>query len=327
MAVTRPVSAPKTATVTPAPTPKMATNMPVSDHKIAAPMPEPLSRRAIRRKRFASKTAVSAPTPKMATVLPAPVFKRATTVSAPAVERATVLTTPVPQRAVTIPAPVVKIAAIPASQPLPEMAASPISPAPAKPQLLVSSLLDPQITSARVSKSRNLVLSSSVIPRATEEIQHSHKPESPEHLLTAGRFEPGSLTMHDFQARNTSSTALDCDADQFAELLCGTTLVSSPALVTGSACGTTLVSSPALVAGSACGTTLVSSPVLVAGSACSTTLVSSPALVAGAACCTALDLLHVIIRTLIPTFHCTTNSNPRCLRQSGTVKYKTNLNT
>ncbi|KAK2859930.1 hypothetical protein Q7C36_004096 [Tachysurus vachellii] len=168
MAVTRPVSAPTTAAVTPAPTPKMAANMPVSDHKIAAPMPGPLSRRAIRRKRFASRTAVSAPTPKMATILPAPVFKRATTVSAPAVERATVLTTPVPQRAVTIPAPVVKIAAIPASQPLPEMAASPISPAPAKPQLLVSSLLDPQITSARVTKRRNLVLSSSVIPRATE---------------------------------------------------------------------------------------------------------------------------------------------------------------
>ncbi|KAK2823235.1 hypothetical protein Q7C36_019835 [Tachysurus vachellii] len=204
---------------------------------VTAPMPEPLSRRAIRRKRFASRTAVSAPTPTMATVLPAPVFKRATTVSAPAVERATVLTTPVPQRAVTIPAPVVKIAAIPASQPLPEMAASPISPAPAKPQLLVSSLLDPQITSA---------------------------------------------------ARNTSSTALDCDADQFAELLCGTTLASSPALVAGSACGTTLASSPALVAGSACGTTLVSSPALVAGPACSTTLVSSPALVAGATCCTAL---------------------------------------
>ncbi|KAK2845345.1 hypothetical protein Q7C36_010199 [Tachysurus vachellii] len=159
MAVTRPVSAPKTAAVTPAPTPKMATNMPVSDHKIAAPMPEPLSRRAIRRKRFASRTAMSAPTPKMATVLPAPVFKRATTVSASAVERATVLTTPVPQGAVTIPAPIVKIAAISASRPLPEMAASPISPAPAKPQLLVSSLLDPQMTSARVTKRRNPTLS------------------------------------------------------------------------------------------------------------------------------------------------------------------------
>ncbi|KAK2829101.1 hypothetical protein Q7C36_017091 [Tachysurus vachellii] len=324
MAVTRPVSAPKTAAVTPAPTPKMAANMPVSDPKIAAPMPEPLSRRAIRRKRFASKTAMSAPTSKMATVLPAPVFKRATTVSAPAVERATVLTTPVPQRAVTIPAPVVKIAAIPASQPLPEMAASPISPAPAKPHLLVSSLLDPQITSARVTKRRNLVLSSSVIPRATEEIPHSHEPDSPEHLVTAGRFEPGSLTMHDFQglnARNTSNTALDCDADQFAELLCGTTLVSSPALVAGSACSTTLVSSPALVAGSACGTTLVSSPALVAGSACGTTLVSSPALVAGAACCTTLDLLHFTIRTLIPTIHCTTNSAhlmtmPLCTKQA-----------
>ncbi|KAK2863748.1 hypothetical protein Q7C36_002902 [Tachysurus vachellii] len=158
--------------------PKMAANMPVSDHEMAATMPEPLSRRAIRRKRFASKTAVSAPTPKMATVLPAPVFKMATTVSALAVKRATILTTPVPQRAVTIPAPVAKMAAIPASQPLHKraatseplhkMAASPTSPVPAKPQLIVSSLLDPQMTSVRVSKSRNPVMSSLMTPRATE---------------------------------------------------------------------------------------------------------------------------------------------------------------
>ncbi|MGL4470104.1 MAG: hypothetical protein ACRCT3_07985, partial [Aeromonas hydrophila] len=49
---------------------------------------------------------------------------------------------------------------------------------------------------------------------------------------------------------------MDCDADQFAELLCGTTLASSPALVAGSACGTTLASSPALVAGTGCCTAL-----------------------------------------------------------------------
>ncbi|KAK2864440.1 hypothetical protein Q7C36_003594 [Tachysurus vachellii] len=144
MATTMPVSAPKTAAATPASTPKMTANTTGSDHKMAATVPEPLSRRAIRRKCFTSK----------ATILSAP-------------------------RAVTIPTPVVKIAAIPASQPLPKMAAtsepihkmaaSPTSPAPAKPQLLVSSLLDPQITSVRVSKSRNPVLSSLMIPRATEE--------------------------------------------------------------------------------------------------------------------------------------------------------------
>ncbi|XP_047678015.1 angiomotin-like isoform X1 [Tachysurus fulvidraco] len=147
---------------------KMATNMPGSDHKMAATMPEPLSRRAIRRERFASQAAGSAPTPKMATIVTAPVFKRVTTVSAPAVKKATVLTTPVPQRAVAIPAPVVKVAAIPASQPLHKMAASPTSPVPAKPQLLVSSLLDPQMTSVQVSKSQNTVMSSLMIPRATE---------------------------------------------------------------------------------------------------------------------------------------------------------------
>ncbi|GAA6095294.1 angiomotin-like isoform X1 [Tachysurus ichikawai] len=128
--------------------------------------------------KMAATMPVSAPTPKMATVLPAPVFKRATTVSTPAVKRAAVLTTPVPQRAVTIPAPVVKMAAFPASQPLhkmaatseplPKMAASPTSPVPVKPQLLVSSLLDPQMTSVRVSNSRNPVMPSLMTPRATK---------------------------------------------------------------------------------------------------------------------------------------------------------------
>nr|XP_055068360.1 FRAS1-related extracellular matrix protein 1-like [Misgurnus anguillicaudatus] len=127
----------------------------------------------------------------MAVAMPAPVIQRAVATTTP------VFNIPTPDlKMATAHEPVHKMSAVPQS--LHKMAASPVSPVHAKTQQLMSSLLDTQMMSVRVAKIPSPVMSSSMVPMATEPLKLNH----PSHLIDLlSRLEGPNLCLLHLQSR------------------------------------------------------------------------------------------------------------------------------